>query len=131
MLLVMDLSWRFFNRPFKPVALGISIIMIVLCISGIANTGLLTTTIWGDIVSVLSGATALLLFVGWYTRSQRLAEIGLLSSTFVFVVVFSFLLLTVSTTQTSIWISLGYTVVAGGSYLLEKEDPRHHTEQGE
>lgn len=131
MLLVMDLSWRFFNRPFKPVALGISIIMIVLCISGIANTGLLTTTIWGDIVSVLSGATALLLFVGWYTRSQRLAEIGLLSSTFVFVTVFSFLLLTVSTTQTSIWISLGYTVVAGGSYLLEKEDQRHHTEQGE
>lgn len=116
-------GWRVFGRPIKPLALGLLITM--LSFAGIAynRDGVLGNTIWAQTVAVVAAATAGVLLSGWLARSQKLAEVGLLMSFFVW---FSALLVFALTVHPSwehyAW-STAFAVMAAGSYFLEINDP--------
>jgi len=116
-------SVHFFGRPFKPVALGLSLAMLVLVVVNLEDTGRLGATWTGDVVAVLAGASFLTLMAGWWTRSQLLAEYGLVLACATYVLRGTFLALTIFPDQ-SMWFSFSTAIVAGGAFLLERTDPR-------
>ncbi len=127
----MNLSSTFLGRPIKPVAFGLSIVMITFIVANIYNTGVLGTSRWGDVVAVLSLAAWGTLNWGWFRNAQRVAELGLLLSTLVLTIRAIFVLLTLGPSIQSFWLSSGVAVVAGGSYLLERADPRDRGDTGD
>ncbi len=112
----------FMGRPLKPVALGLTILMITLAVANWTDNGLLGDNILSHILAAIAGLSALLLTAGWIAGKQRIAEIGLLGAAAVNIARSSFLLFTFGPGQQSVWLSLGVTVIAGGAYLLETWD---------
>lgn len=112
----------FLNRPIKPVALGLTVVMTTLAIANILDAGLLGDNALSHTLAVFAVTSAILLTLGWITGKQRIAEIGLLTAAAVNVARSSFLLFTFGPGQQSVWLSLGVTVIAGGAYLLESWD---------
>jgi hypothetical protein len=113
---------RCWGRPIKPVALGLSFLMLTLCISNIANAGVFKELWLGDVVAVIAGASAVTLVAGWVVRSQRMAEWGLLMACVVYIVRASFLFFFAGPGEQGVWLSLGAATIAGGAYLLETTD---------
>lgn len=126
----MNLHVAFLGRPIKPVAFGLSIVMITFFFANIFDTGVLGASRWGDVVAALSFAAWVTMNWGWFRNSQRAAEIGLLIATLVLATRAFFILLTIGMSLQNFWLSLGVAIVAGGSYLLERLDPRDRGRYG-
>lgn len=114
---------RIFGRPFKPVAFGFTMSLLVLFWAGWYDRGALDGTFWGDLVGCAAFGIAATLSAAWWFRSQRWSEYGLLA-TFVLYFWYSF---TVSLVNLEVNVSgligLCLAVIAGGSWLLERADP--------
>lgn len=125
----MNLPWRVFNRPIKPVALVLMNTMFILGWIGISNNGALGNSFWADFVAVFSFVVAALFVVGFIKVSQKLAEYALIGAFFVWGVRFWALIL-VRGTETfgkeAIWLAACWMLLAGGSWLLERSDPYVH-----
>jgi len=113
---------RFFGRPFKPVAFGLCLAMIVLVVVNLENSGRLGSSWTGDAVAILAGSSFIAMMAGWWTRSQLLAEVGLLLAGVTYVLRGTFLALTIFPDQ-SMWFSFSTAMIAWGAFLLERLDP--------
>ena len=123
-----ELDTLFWGRPVRPFHLAVTIATAV-----IAWT-LLTTTplqVWPHTavhaVGALAGVGAVSLLVGWWWRSERFAEWGLLLATGVWAsrAVYAALSgegLLIVDQWPSVLLSLAWAVGAGGAYLLERYD---------
>lgn len=125
---------RAFGRPVKPVALGFVALMGTLCLTNLLGIGALQTTIWGQIVAVVAGTAAVALMAGWWGRSQRMAEVGLLLSASVYVYrsIAAFLsdpigvlTFTDGIVVQATFLSIGAAVIAAGSYALERAESKY------
>lgn len=121
----MELNIRFFNRPFKPVALGFFILMSTLVLFNISDAGILGASALGDGVAILAAISATALFAGWAFRSQTMARVGLLLAFTTYIIRASFLFFTFGAIGSEgLWLGLGAALIAGGSYLLEELDDK-------
>jgi len=111
-------GWLIFGRPFKPVALGLSLAMLVLVVANIHGTGRLGEGWLGHVIAVVSGFSLFFLMGGWWTRWQVWAEIGLLLACSTYLTRGIFLGLTDLQDQ-SMWLSFSSALIAGGAFWLE------------
>ena len=112
----------FLGRPIKPVAFGMSILMMTLTFINVFDVGLFGNSLLGDVVAVLSFGSFVLLILGWFGNLQPLVEYGLLIASAVYVIRGSFVMLTFGLSNEGVWQSFGTAVIAGGAYLLERLD---------
>lgn len=115
---------RFFGRPIKPVALAIALGMLIVSVTAFTNTGVLDGNPIADWLTLPSLAVASVLTLGWWRRSQRLAEYGLIGAFAIWVLrmCLAFTLIEDPVREGAL-LSACWAIVAGGSYLLEKADP--------
>ena len=120
----LNLPISIFGCPIKPVSLGFAVFMLTFTVFNLLDMGVFKATLWGDVVAVISGAAFVLLMVAWLINSQRLAEYGLLLSCTVFIIRGTFLMLVFDWTRQDVYFSLATAIIAGGSYFLERNDPK-------
>lgn len=111
-----------FGRPFKPVAFGLAMVMTILVIVNVADTGRLGSNWIGDVVAILAGTSLLALIGGWWAKGQHMAEIGLLLAGSTLVMRGLFVMFTAWPDQSE-WFSFAMAFVAWGAFLLERMDP--------
>ena len=114
------INTQFLGRPIKPVAFGFFVAMLIIFPSAINDEGVLDGSLWGDFIGWSALGTAIVLFLAWLRRSQRLYEISL--QLVFFLMIFRFVGATLVQHQPTQAgnLALAWAVIAGGSYLLEK-----------
>lgn len=115
------------GRPIKPVALGLTILMVTLTVSNVTGAGVLGDVALSRVLAAGAAVSAILLTAGWVTGKQGLAEAGLLATAAGNIARSSFLMMTYGPGQQSVWLSMGVTVIAAGAYLLETWDASGRT----
>lgn len=110
------------NRPIKPVALGLAILMFTLTWFNIFDIGLFRDDPLGDVVAVLSFGSFTMFMIGWFGSQQWAVEWALLSAAVVYAIRGSFLLFTFGISNEGFWLSLGTGVISAGAFLLERFD---------
>jgi hypothetical protein len=113
----------FAGRKIKPVALGLSVILAAVCVYNLLDIGLFGALLLGDIVAVASAIAASTLWAGWWWRSQRMAEVGLLAAFIVYAMRTTFVLLTKPEIE-GVPIGVGICIISAGSYILERAESR-------
>lgn len=107
-----------FGRPFKPVALGLSIAMTVLVVVNVHGTGRLGEGWLGHVIAVIAASSLFFLVAGWWARWQVWAEIGLLLACSTYLIRGIFLAFTDWQDQ-AMWFSFSTALIAGGAFWLE------------
>lgn len=120
----LNLPISIFGRPIKPVSLGFAIFMLTFTVYNLLDMGVFGPSLWGDVVAVVAGAAFVLLMLAWFINSQRLAEYGLLLSCTVFIIRGTFLGLVFGLERQDVYFSVATAIIAGGSYFLERTDPK-------
>lgn len=115
-------GFRVLNRPVKPVALGLSILMFTLTWINIIDVGLFKDNPLGDVVAVLSFGSFIMFMIGWFGSKQWAVEWALLAASVVYAMRGSFVLFTFGFFSESFWLSVGTGVIAAGAFLLERLD---------
>lgn len=110
------------GRPIKPVALGISVIMASYTLFNVLNLGVFQDIILGNVLSVIAGMSFVLLTVGWWGKSQKMAEWGLLAAAVTFLLRSSFVFLVGGFKDERVYLTLGMVTISCGAYLLERWD---------
>ena len=118
----LNLPIKFLGRPVKPVALGIVIYMAVFVVANLADVGVFGPSRYGDVISVVAASALGLLVSAWVINSQRLTEYGLLISGTVFFIRGTFLWLTRSWERQDVYFMIAMTIIAAGSFWLERVD---------
>lgn len=113
---------RVFGRQLKPVAFGLTLAMVALCVFNVAAEGVLGDSVVSHIVAVMAGLSAAGLFFGWTFGSQHMAEVGLFMTGMTMTLRSAFLFWYEGANQIGIWLGVGTAVVAFGSFLLERAD---------
>jgi hypothetical protein len=120
-----DLPFTVFGRPVKPLAMALMVSTFTIFYSNVVvNNDVAGGAYVGDIVGWTAGLTSLLLLLGWVHRSQRIAELGLLLATGVWVSRMAVVAMTEGVGYFGVWLSLGWVLAAGGAYLLEAWDDK-------
>ena len=122
----LNLDVTVWGRPVKPVALFLTLSALVVAAINVLDVGILQTSAWGDLVGVVMAGAASLLVVGWVTRSQRIAEVGLIAAFMAWLFRFWIggLVTGFQLAHEGVWLSLCWAGIAGGSWALERLDPR-------
>lgn len=111
------------GRPFRPVALGVTILMLAFVAIPVFNLGEHARE-GGDVINAVFGVVAAaMLSVGWWTSSLRWAERGLAVAMFAYIFRLVHLLLTEGFSD-HVSLAFGVTVIIAGSYVLEANDRR-------
>lgn len=119
-----DLPRTFLGRPIKPLVFAIMMSMAtIFWFNLVDKTGVLTPTIAGNVVGYIAGASAVMLFVAWWMRSQQLSEVGLLMAAGVWISRTALIFLLDDWYTYSFFFSLSWCVASIGAYLLEAFDP--------
>lgn len=114
------LPWLFLGRRVRTTALGMSISMFVLALTvylDIGANGLNTVT--GDALGVLAFFIGMLLWIGFWVRSDSMMIHGLLWSASLWGGVGVTLILATGPLNPSAWVSFVLTVIGGGAWLQE------------
>jgi len=122
-----NLSWSIFGRPVKPVALVLMNTMLVLAFVAWVDIGVLGNSIWADILGLFAFSIAVVFGLAWFKKSQTLAEWALTGAFFVWGFRFWAILLVrgeSAFTSEGWYLAFLWTVLAGGSWLLERSDPK-------
>lgn len=106
------------GRPLKPVALGLTLTMVIVAQSNLRGADRGTEYPLSAILGVLAVAAAVTLAIGWIGKMQRIAELGLLLVVGVYAARAAFIQM-VSPFDQAVWFSLSTVVIAGGAYILE------------
>ena len=115
------------GRPLKPVALGFAGATGYLALNNVTESGVFAgAPLVSNLLGVAFAVTCVLLCVGWWARSQRLAEWGLLAAFACLISRFigTGLIAGFGLQPIPAWPSLWWAVIAGGAFLLERADPR-------
>jgi hypothetical protein len=112
---------KFFGRPFKPVAMGLGLAMVIIVSVNVTDTGRLGSGWLGDVVAITAALSLVFLVGGWWGKWQRWAEFGLAAAFLTYVMRGVFLSLTIGIDQ-SMWFSFSTAFIAGGAYMLEATD---------
>lgn len=120
----LNLPVSILGRPLKPLAFGMAIAMVVLCLAGLFDTGALDGSLWGDVVALIAAASCTSFMAGWWARNQPMAEAGLLLACWVFTTRAAALLFIGGAGSIAAWLSIASAIIAGGAYVLERTDPR-------
>lgn len=115
-------GFRLLGRPVKPVAFGLTGMMVTICILNLIDFDHFEDNVLGDFVAVLCAISAGLLIAGWVGEKQWAAEYGLLTASAVYVIRGSFVGLLYSPSSEGLWLSLWAATIAGGAFLLERLD---------
>lgn len=120
-----NLPWEFFGRKIRPTSFGLSLVCLVL-----VWTDLIKRNDLGNILDngspegLVIGSVALvalsLLWGGFLANKDSLMRWGLLLATGAFAARSAFLLEDRGWDFTPFWISVCVTVIAGGSWILER-----------
>jgi hypothetical protein len=129
----LDLKWRLFKRPIKPVSFALMITMILMGVFAICDYGVLGASDWSNFYGTATALVAGLFMYGWWASSQRIAEWALLGSFWAWSA-FTLLVFFVgrdidSTPFDDLGLAVAFTIIAGGSYVLEATDPRGHNKE--
>ena len=117
------LPWRFLGRQVRPYSLAVSLACAVVVVSMLTESGVgeRLDEGWGHVIGAAALVTVGLLWAGWWARSKRLMDHGLLLSTAVWAAVATIVL-----TEGSSWpsglLALAWSVASGGAWLLEVND---------
>jgi hypothetical protein len=114
---------RVFGRPLKPVALGLTLTMIIVAQSNFRGADRGTEYPLSVVLGVLAVIAAVTLAAGWICGRQRIAEAGLLLVVGVYATRATFIQM-VSPFDQAVWFSLATVIIAGGAYILEASDGR-------
>jgi len=124
---------RFAGRPIRPFHLALALSCGFLSALEYVNSTPLSTTGFGDVLGVVAVLAAVLLTVGWWGRSDRAAEWGLLLAAGVWAQRAAAVLLTdtvtFGTVELTAGLSASWAVGAAGAYWLERAD-HHATRNG-
>lgn len=114
------LPWLLFGRRARPYALAAS-----LAAASLAGVILTRRTVWGDagdvwsvVVGIAAAVAAVLLWAGFWARSQLLMQHGLLLTAAVFAARGAYIALLGGSWATAV-LSWCWTVASAGAYLLE------------
>lgn len=114
---------EFLGRPIKPLAFAIMLsVATVFWFNIVLNGDILVDTFWGDIVGVAAGASCVLLFAGWWARSQRLAEYGLVLASGTWMARLFTVIFLQGWGFYGVYLSIAWTLACVGAYLLETFD---------
>ena len=117
------LPWTFLRRQIRPYAFAVSLACTVIVASMFTGAGVGERLDQGagKAIGIAALAAAGLLWAGWWARSKRLMDHGLLLSTAVWAAVATIVL-----TEGSSWpsglLALAWSVASGGAWLLEVND---------
>jgi hypothetical protein len=109
------------GRPLKPVALGLSLAMVVIAATNLSgyDRGVTPPLTW--FLAAAGTTAAVCLVAGWVCRSQRFAEVGLLLVVLTYTTRAAFVYLSTGFDQ-AVAFSVTSSIIAGGAYLLEAAD---------
>lgn len=107
-----------FGRPLKPVALGLTLTMVIVAQANFRSEDRGTEYPLSFVLAILAVAAAVTLAVGWLGGRQKVAEIGLLLVVGVYAARAAFIQM-VSPFDQAVFFSLATVVIAGGAYILE------------
>lgn len=114
-----EARWR--GRRVKPVALGVTVMMVGLTIAGILNLGEYPYYGFQAVGALVPAAAAALLAYGWWKNDTRWTRYGLELGFFTYVGRAVFLAI-VDPFGDSLLLALGTTIIIGGTYILETRD---------
>lgn len=109
------------GRPLKPVALGLTLAMVVIAQSNARTSDRGVQLPLSLILALAAAIAAGTLLAGWIGRWQKVAEIGLLLAFGTYMTRAAFIFLESGWDQ-AVFFSVSTAIIAGGSYLLEHED---------
>lgn len=118
------------GRPLKPVALGLTLTMVIVTQANIRGLDRGTQPPLSWLVALMSAAAVVTLLWGWIGRNQKAAEIGLLLVIGTYITRAAFIALESGLGEQAVWFSLATVVIAAGSYALEVDD-RYRTRGGD
>ena len=129
-----ELEGLFFGRPIRPFHLAVMISTTVIAYNFIIRLNNFDTPYWFNSASIsvllfglIAFTASAFLFIGWWFQREWFAEWGLLLATgiwltrMIYVVVFNDTGTTIGS-WSSAFLSLAWSVGAGGAYLLERYD---------
>jgi peptidoglycan/LPS O-acetylase OafA/YrhL len=114
---------RILGRPFKPVALGVTVLMLGLVIIPVFNLGGFGRGVSSGIASCIAAVAAAMLIWGWVRNDLRWTERGLAVACFAYASRLVYLLL-IRPMGDSVMLALGVLIIIAGSYILEANDRR-------
>jgi len=122
----LNLHWTVFKRPVKPVAFGLCFSMFVIAWAAFTNVGVLDGNSLADLLGGAALAVAFVFGLAWWHKSQWMAELALLMAFVIWGMRFWLIVFVAGNgiSTEGLWLSAGWAVIAGGSYLLEKTDTR-------
>lgn len=109
------------GRKFKPVALGITVMMVGLVVAGLFNLGDYAHPQFQLYGSFVPFAAAVLLIAGFVRSDTRLTRYGLLIALFAYLGRAIFLVIE-DPLGDSVLLAVGTTIIIAGSYVLETQD---------
>ena len=117
------LPWLVLRRAVKPYALAVSLACAVIVVSMFTNSGIgnLLDQGLGKAIGAAALVTVGLLWSGWWLRSKRLMDHGLLLSTAVWAAVATVILVEGSSWPSGC-LAVAWAVASGGAWLLESND---------
>lgn len=132
-----NLPWMFLDRKIRPYAIGVG----AACLTITLSLLLLRNDV-GEILDYPSGqvgslgfvvgtaalASFVLLFAGWWLKSERFMQYGLLLSAGLFAARAAFLFMDVGPLKVQPWLSLCWVIASGGAWLLERYSGRRNSE---
>ena len=118
----LSLPYNFLGRPVKPLPFAAMITMLVITIINLYDVGIAGNAVWGDFISIIAGAAAACLVVGWWKSSQRMSEAGLLAAASVWFARSIFAMITLSPAVYNWAFSMCWAIALSGAYLLERSD---------
>lgn len=123
----LNLPIRIFGRPFKPVSFSFSVAMLIIVYVNVTGQGIVGGLSGRHFIAASAAVAAFMSFWGWLRQSQKVAEWALLVVAFVWAARFWAGGLTVgfSLGNEGVWFSLCWSLIASGSYWLERTDVRN------
>jgi hypothetical protein len=109
------------NRRLQPVALGLTLTMIIIAQANIRGMDRGTQPPLSYLVSVIAALAALAMVIGWVSKRQRIVEWGLLGVVFTYMARAIFISI-YSPWDQAIFFSLATVVLAGGAYYMEADE---------
>lgn len=116
---------KLLGRRFKPVALGVTIMMLGLVVAGLWNLGGYDFEVFQRIGALIPLIAAGLLVWGWWKDSTVWTRYGLAVAFFAYLGRSIFLAFE-DPLGDSLLLALGTTVIIGGSYVLEVQNKGGH-----